>query len=247
MFITDFHIHSHFSDGKHSIADIVDFYGRRGFGAIAITDHLCETNTFLGLGAAYLNRTLTPESFPRYLEVIRNEGERAWHLYKMKVIPGFEITKNYLSNHRSAHILALGVSDFVSADDSIENILKKIRAQGAVSIAAHPVSTRMMEKQTYHLWKMREELSLMVDAWEVASGPHLFTEVQESGLPMIANSDLHRFAQMSSWKTCFEGERHVQSILERIKNQKLSFQFYQEERDGSAIYQSAIAQFRNSY
>ena len=125
MFITDFHIHSHFSDGKHSIADIVDFYGRRGFGAIAITDHLCETNTFLGLGAAYLNRTLTPESFPRYLEVIRNEGERAWHLYKMKVIPGFEITKNYLSNHRSAHILALGVSDFVSADDSIENILKK--------------------------------------------------------------------------------------------------------------------------
>lgn len=247
MFITDFHIHSNFSDGKHSIAQIVDFYGRRGFGAIAITDHLCETRTFLGVGAAYLNRTLTPENFPRYLEKIREEGERAQCLYGMKVIPGFEITKNYLSNHRSAHILALGVSDFVSADDSIETILKKIQEQGAISIAAHPVSTRKMEKQTYHLWQRREELSLYVDAWEVASGPHLFSEVQESGLPMIANSDLHRFAQMSSWKTCFEGERNVGSILERIKKQKLSFQFYEEKYDGSTIYQHAITEYCDSY
>jgi hypothetical protein len=247
MFITDFHIHSSFSDGKHSIAEIVDFYGKRGFGAIAITDHLCETRTFLGVGASYLNRTLTPMNFQKYMEVIREEGERAQYLYGMKVIPGFEITKNYLSNHRSAHILALGVSDFVSADDSIDTILKNIREQGALSIAAHPVSTRKMEKQTYHLWQRREELSLYVDAWEVASGPHLFTEVQTSGLPMIANSDLHRFSQMSSWKTCFEGERKMEAILEKIKKQKLSFQFYQEGYYGSTIYQHAVAQHCNSY
>jgi len=241
MFITDFHIHSSFSDGKHSIPEIVDFYGRRGFGAIAITDHLCETATFLGIGASYLNRTLTPENFPLYLETLRNEAERAQKMYGMKVIPGFEITKNYLSNHRSAHILALNVTEFVSADDSIEVILKKIRAQGALSIAAHPVSTQRMEKQTFHLWKKREELSLLVDAWEVASGPVLFQEVKESGLPMIANSDLHRFSQMSSWKTCFEGERNVEAILEKIKKQKLSFQFYQEVQNGNPIYELSSA------
>jgi len=245
--MTDFHIHSQFSDGKHSIPEIVDFYGQRGFGAIAITDHLCETNTFLGVGAAYLNRTLTPESFPRYLEIIHQENERAERLYGMKVIPGFEITKNYLSNHRSAHILALGVNEFISADDSISNILNKIREQGAVSIAAHPVSTQRMEKQTFHLWKMREELALMVDAWEVASGAVLFSEVKESGLPMIANSDLHRFSQMSSWKTCFEGERHQDSILEKIKKQKMDFQFYKEEKHGISIHRNDLVQYCNSY
>ena len=165
----------------------------------------------------------------------------------MKLIPGFEITKNYLSNHRSAHILALGVSEFVSADDSIETILKNIRNQGAVSIAAHPVSTQRIEKQTFHLWKQREELSLLVDAWEVASGAVLFPEVMNSGLPMIANSDLHRFSQMSSWKSCFEGERNVESILEKIKTQKLSFQFFKEENNGISIYRNASAEYCNSY
>ncbi len=245
--MADFHIHSQFSDGKHSISEIVDYYGKRGFGSIAITDHLCETNTFLGVGATYLNRTLNRVNFSKYLETIQIEAERAEHQYGMKLIPGFEITKNYLSNHRSAHILALGVSEFVSADDSIETILKNIRNQGAVSIAAHPVSTQRIEKQTFHLWKQREELSLLVDAWEVASGAVLFPEVMNSGLPMIANSDLHRFSQMSSWKSCFEGERNVESILEKIKTQKLSFQFFKEENNGISIYRNASAEYCNSY
>jgi len=239
--MADFHIHSNFSDGRHSVAEIVDFYGRRGFGAIAITDHLCETRTFLGRGAYYLNRTLTPENFPFYIETIKKEAERAQHLYGMKVIPGFEVTKNYLSNHRSAHIVALNVHQFVSADDPIDVILKNIRDQGALSIAAHPVSTQRMEKQTFHLWKRREELSLMVDAWEVASGPVLFQEVKDSGLPMIANSDMHRFSQMTSWKTCFEGERNVEAVLEKIKKQDLTFRFYKEEKVGSPIYELSSA------
>lgn len=239
--ITDFHIHSSFSDGKHSIKEIVDFYGIRGFAAIAITDHLCETQTFLGKAAAYLNRTLTPENFPRYLETIREEGERAKKLYGMTVIPGFEITKNFLSNQRSAHMLGLGVSEFVSADLPIDEILKRIRAQGALTIAAHPVSTQKMEKQTYHLWDRRQELTPLFDAWEVASGPVLFQEVLQSGLPMIANSDLHRFSQINSWKTCFKGEATQEAIFEKVRKQQLSFKFYEEVSHGSVIRRSRDA------
>jgi len=68
----------------------------------------------------------------------------------------------------------------------------KIRGQGGIAVAAHPVSTRKLEFQTYHLWNRRDELAQEFDAWEVASGPHLFDEVKESRLPVLATSDLHQ-------------------------------------------------------
>ena len=87
MILTDFHIHSNFSDGKHAIPAIVDFYGSRGFKAISITDHLCEEATFLGRAAAYLGRTLTQSTMPLYFEILKTEQARAWEQYGMLVIP----------------------------------------------------------------------------------------------------------------------------------------------------------------
>ena len=49
MFLADLHVHSNFSDGALSIPELVDLYGLQGFGAIAITDHICESNTFLSV------------------------------------------------------------------------------------------------------------------------------------------------------------------------------------------------------
>ncbi len=226
--LSDFHIHSTFSDGKMSIPEIVDFYGIRGFGAIAITDHLCEQSTFLGKASAYLNCTLTEATFPIYLKILESEAMRAWDQYRMLLIPGVEITKNSISNHRSAHVLALGVTKWISADGDISNVLDEIHAQGALTIAAHPVWTRFMEKQTFHLWSRRSELASKFDAWEVASGPHLFNEVEKERLPLIANSDLHRPEQIHSWKTVVHGERKTEAVLENIKKQNLSFTFYKE-------------------
>src|SRR3954470_10646480 len=99
MMLADLHIHSTFSDGKLTIPELVDFYGRRGFGAIAITDHLCEQSTLIGVAARYLGHTLTPATFPLYIEILKSEAERAKDQYGMIVIPGFELTKNSISNH----------------------------------------------------------------------------------------------------------------------------------------------------
>lgn len=229
MILADLHTHSTFSDGEMNIPQLVDFYGGRGFGAIAITDHICETKTFFGRAAKYLNYTLTEATFPLYLEIIRSEAARAWEQYGMVVIPGFEVSKNSLSNHRSAHLVALGVTEFVSADQDILEAATAIRDQGALVIAAHPVSTRKFEKQTYHLWGRRHEIRDQIDAWEVASGPHFFDEVLRSGLPLLATSDLHRPSQINSWKTVFTCERTPAAILDAVKTQDLSFQFYTEE------------------
>src|SRR4051794_2401187 len=119
MLRCDFHMHSTFSDGKLTIPQLVDLYGSHGFGAIAITDHLCEEQTLFGKAAAYLGKTLTAATFPLYLEIIKSEAERAWKEYRMVVIPGAEYTKNTLSNHRSAHVIGLGISEVISPDAEI--------------------------------------------------------------------------------------------------------------------------------
>lgn len=231
MFLADLHTHSIFSDGAMSIPELVDFYGRRGFGAIAVTDHICEESTFFGKAAKYLSYTLSEATFPLYLEILRSEAKRAKALYNMVVIPGFEISKNSWSNHRSAHLLGLGVESYLGADGDVVEIAQRIRAQGAVVVAAHPVSTRKFEKQTFHLWSRREELRNVIDAWEVASGPYLFDEVLSSGLPVIATSDLHKRSQINAWKTVFSCERSEAAILRAIREQDLSVQFYQEADD----------------
>ncbi len=229
QFLADFHMHSTFSDGKLTIPELVDLYGQRGFGAIAITDHLCEATGLIGRATGYLGRTLTRANFPLYQEIIRSEAERAWKQYGMLVIPGFELTKNSLSNHRSAHVLALGVTEFIPAEGEPLELARAVRALGGLAIAAHPVSTRKVEKQTYHLWDRREELRAEFDAWEVASGTFLFDEVLRSGLPLIANSDLHHRTQLDSWKTEFNCERSIEAIFDAIRNQKLRFAYYVDE------------------
>lgn len=228
MFLADFHIHSTFSDGKMSIPELVDFYGSRGFGAIGITDHLCESETLIGKAARYIGNTLTPATYPMYLEILRTEGERAWDQYRMVVIPGFELSKNYVTNDRSAHIVALGAREFIHADPDALDLCRTIRAQGALAIAAHPVATRKIEKQTYHLWNRRFELAREFDAWEVASGPYLFSEVWRSGLPMVASSDLHSAKQINAWKTVLTCEPREDAILDAIRRQELEFKFYAE-------------------
>lgn len=238
MYLADFHLHSNFSDGKLSIPNLVDYFGNRGFGAIAITDHFCEQTSLIGKAASYLGVTLTSATFPLYRALLKSEQERAWEQYGMCLIPGVEITKNSVSNHRSAHFLILGNLDSIDPNEDISEISDRVRPHGSIVIAAHPVSTQKLEKQTFHLWDRRDELSSKVDAWEVASGPYLFDEVRYSGLPMIANSDFHSEKNMTSWKTVLTCEKKIEAILESIKKQKLDFKFYREEQKRESFLSS---------
>ena len=142
-----------------------------------------------------------------------------------------EVTKNSLYNHRSAHVLGIGVGEFVSADGDVADIARAIRRQGALAIAAHPVWTRKMEKQTFHIWDHRRELEGEFDAWEVASGPFIFDEVASTAYPKIASSDLHHARQLTSWKTVLDCERHPEAILAAIREQRIDFRFYEAKEE----------------
>ncbi len=238
MLLCDFHIHSRFSDGHHSLREVIDCYGAAGFDAIAITDHLCESKTFLGKAAFLLERTLTRSTFDSYMNAIKYEAKRARKLYDMVVIPGIEITKNSFNHHDSAHILVLGIDQYIDPDQNIPSLLKNIKDMNAISVAAHPVSTRKMESQTYYLWDRKDLFMDSFDAWEVASGPHWFEEVAVSGLPLLANSDLHSISQMKAWKTIAHSRKSPECILDSIKTQNLDFIFYQGASHRTTKYYS---------
>ena len=113
----------------------------------------------------------------------------------------------------------------------IEEILIQIRAQGAITIAAHPVSNHKLEKQTLHLLDKRELYASLFDAWEVGSGVSYYDEVEHSDLPMIASTNLHRFSQISGWKTLVDAPPDSESILEAIWKQKTALFYYKENYD----------------
>jgi len=134
--LCDFHVHTRWSDGRLSVREVVDLYGRTGrFDVVAITDHILMKRDLLGRAArlATLGRrefSVTPERFDAYLEDIAAEGRRAKQLYGMLVIPGAEVTQNHIRSRKNSHIVALNIREHISADQSAEDILKEIRRQG---------------------------------------------------------------------------------------------------------------------
>ena len=122
--LCDFHVHTRWSDGKLSVAEVVDLYGSTGkFDVIAITDHILMKNDLLARAGrlATLGRRaygVRETDFDAYLEDIRTQAERALHQYNMLVIPGAEITQNRLRGKKNSHIIALDITKYVSADQS---------------------------------------------------------------------------------------------------------------------------------
>ena len=89
--LCDFHVHTTWSDGKLSVADVVDLYGSTGkFDVIAITDHILMKNDILARAGriATLGRRafgVRESDFDAYLDNIRIEAERALRHYNMLV------------------------------------------------------------------------------------------------------------------------------------------------------------------
>lgn len=223
MLKCDFHIHSTFSDGRLSISEIVDLYGSRGYSAIAITDHICERRNLIGRVTHNMNLSLSKEIFPLYIAEINKQAERAWNEYGLRVLPGFEITKNSFLNHRSAHLLIIGTTQFISPDLSIDTIIRKAKKLNALTIAAHPFHTGEFEFQTFQLWSRRHELDQLIDAWEINSRKKISPDVLNSGLPLIANSDFHHAIHFHSWKTKVDATPDQESLFQSIRQQKIDF------------------------
>src|SRR6188768_2359031 len=223
--LCDFHVHTQWSDGKLSVAEVVDLYGSTGkFDVIAITDHILMKKDLLArVGrVATLGRRafgVKENQFDAYLEDIRIEAKRALSIYGMLVLPGAEITQNRLNGRKNSHIIALDIKNYISADLTADEILREIRRQDALSIACHPHhrTTRRIEISTCYLWDHREQLSALVDVWEAANRDDLFSVTSLKHYPYVASSDFHKPKHLYSWKTLLRAEKSWEAIAAALR------------------------------
>lgn len=224
--LCDFHVHTRWSDGRLTPAEVIDLYGSTGkFDVIAITDHILMKKDLLARAGrlATLGRRaygLHEETFEAYLADIRKEAERARAQYGMLVIPGAEITQNRLRGRKNSHIIALDIRKYISADQTADAILREIRRQGALSVACHPHhrTTRRVEISTCYLWDHRKELSDLVDVWEAANRDDLFSVTSLKHYPYVANSDFHKAKHLYSWKTLVRCEKNWPAIKDALRH-----------------------------
>ena len=132
MMLCDFHIHTTFSDGSLEMRETIDLFGQAGFDVIAITDHVVNGDNVMGKFARRFDLSVRGDNFDEYLAAIREEAARAWDKYGMLVIPGVEISKNYLAKAESAHLLLLDIKEFIPACMDYEEIFREARRQGLV-------------------------------------------------------------------------------------------------------------------
>jgi len=223
--LCDFHVHTRWSDGRLSIREVVDLYGRtERFDVIAITDHILMKRDLLARAGriATLGQrqfSVTEDRFEAYLADIRAEAQRAKRLYGLLVVPGAEITQNHLRSRKNSHIIALNITEFISADQPAEDILRAIRKQGAVSIACHPHdrTTRRIEIGTCYLWEHRKRLVDLVDVWEAANRDDLFSVTSLKHYPYVANSDFHKPKHLYSWKTLLRCEKNWEAVARTLR------------------------------
>ena len=237
--LCDFHVHTNWSDGRLSLREVVDLYGRtRRFDVIAITDHILMRRDMLARAGRLLSLgrrefSVTEDRFQSYLDAIAAEARRARRLYDMLVIPGAEITQNHIRSKKNSHIVALNIKEHISADQPAEDILHAIRNQGALSIACHPHhrTTRRVEIGTCYLWDKRKRLAELVDVWEAANRDDLFSVTSLKHYPYVANSDFHKPKHLYSWKTLLRCDKDWDAIARTLRaNVDVALTLY---RDGS--------------
>jgi PHP family Zn ribbon phosphoesterase len=220
MLLCDFHIHTKYSDGSVELRRTVDLFGQAGFDVIAITDHVVNGDSSLGKLAHRFRLTIKEDNFDEYMSHIKQEAERAWDKYRMLIIPGIEISKNYLSSDNSAHILIIDIKEFISACWSYEKIFLEAKEQDAIIIACHPHHSSEMTRDTLFLWNNREKYAKYIDAWEIANRDDVFNVISLKKYPYIANSDFHRARHIYSWKTLLNCDKNVESIKQCIRHNK---------------------------
>jgi hypothetical protein len=221
MLLCDFHIHTKYSDGSVELRRTVDLFGQAGFDVIAITDHVVNGDSPFGKLAHRFRFTINEQNFAEYMAHIREETERARNKYGMLIIPGVEISKNYISSDKSAHILLIDIKEFIPACWSYEKIFLEAKEQNALIVACHPHhSSETATRDTLFLWNNRDKYAKYIDAWEIANRDDVFNVISLKKYPYIANSDFHRARHIYSWKTLLNCEKNIDSIKQCIRHNK---------------------------
>jgi 3',5'-nucleoside bisphosphate phosphatase len=220
--LCELHAHTRWSDGALTLAELVDLYGTNGFDILAVTDHVV--------------RREAPDAFPfgvhagnhaDYLAEIAAQAERARHDYDLLVLPGLELTYDDADPFASAHAVAVGLREFISLDDGLEQALARARGAGAALIAAHPYRDGDGDvppaRPTQRFSQDWRELAPLVDRWELFNRRELFGWVAEHELPAVASGDFHRQEHLFGWKTLLPCVKREDAVVDYLRSARPAF------------------------
>jgi hypothetical protein len=212
--LCELHAHTTWSDGSLSIRELCDLYGRRGFDVLAVTDHALR-------GGGYVDA----ETFTAYLESIDEQARHARELYDLLVLPGLELTFDDADPLQAAHVVAVGVREYVDLGQGLESALAAARAHGAALVAAHPYSVDELGTATRctAAFAARPELVPLVDRFELFNRNTLFGWVSTAGLPAVASGDFHRPEHLSTWKTLLPCAKEEAAVLAYLRSRRPAF------------------------
>jgi UDP-N-acetylglucosamine:LPS N-acetylglucosamine transferase/predicted metal-dependent phosphoesterase TrpH len=235
--LCDFHIHTNYSDGSMTLPEVIDFYGRRGFDCICITDHIADPRRLIGKFSELLNFTIATDQVDEYFDMIERERRRAWRKYDMLVMTGLEFNKEGFTRKTSGHLLGLDLKAPINPALDFVEIIAQIHAQGGLAVAAHPhVMKSEWGKNTLFLWENQEIFAPIIDAWEIANRNNIFTPVGLKRFAFLANSDFHKAKHIYSWKTLLHCEKEPEAIKECIRrNQHVALTLYRDGMSGESL------------
>jgi len=235
--LCDFHIHTNYSDGRLPLPEVIDFYGRRGFDCICITDHIADPRRLIGKFSELLNFTVAWDQLDEYFDVLERERRRAWRKYDMLVMTGLEFNKEGLTKKTSGHLLGVDLKAPISPSLGFVEIIAQIHSQGALAVAAHPhVMKSEWGKNTLFLWENQEIFAPIIDAWEIANRNNIFTPIGLKRMAFLANSDFHKPKHIYSWKTLLHCEKDPEAIKDCIRrNEHVAITLYRDGMTGEAL------------
>jgi len=182
----DLHMHTHYSDGEDSPAEVLEWAERVGLDVIAITDHDCI------------------DGAEEAADLAAREGTGP------DVIVGEEVSS------RDGHILGLYISRLVPPGMSAEDTVSAIHEQGGIAVAAHPfwrTGTPDHNRRVYGVGDRIAEVDF--DAVEVVNGgftPSMVVANQRAiravralGKVAVGGSDAHVKHAVGWAHTCFDG------------------------------------------
>ncbi len=235
----DLHLHSKWSDGSHTLEELVDAAKARGYFYIAITDHS------KGLGVA---RGLNGE---KLFEQMKEVTALNKNLGKFRLLQGIEVdikSDGSLDLHdeilKKLDIVIASIhSGFKQSSEQITSRLISAARNPYVSIIAHPTGRLLGERDAYDV-NMEEVLKTAKETGtilEINAYPSRLDlnniyarKAKELSIPLVISTDAHIINQMDyiiygisiarrGWleKHDVLNAQKVENLLKRLKNKGL--------------------------
>jgi hypothetical protein len=155
-----------------------------------------------------------------YVAEIAREAARARALYDLLVIPGLELTYNDVDPARAAHAVSIGLREFVSVDDGIDEAIRAANRAGAAIVAAHPYGREPASHRSRltRRWAVDQELRRATHRYELFNRNQLFAWVAEEGLPCLATGDVHVREHLAGWKTLLPCSKDEDSVIAYLRS-----------------------------